>query len=119
MRTVAIFALLVVASTAQAQKAVEVYEASIADLQRAMSEGRTTSLALVDAYLARIAAYDQRGPAINSLILLNPRARDVAKQLDVERSTGKLRGPLHGVPIILKYSREAPARSARKPDCPR
>ncbi|MES2176296.1 MAG: amidase family protein [Gemmatimonadota bacterium] len=79
-----------------------VYEASIPDLQAAMNAGRLTSLALVDAYLARIAAYDHRGPSLNAMIALNPNARSEASRLDGERRSGKFRGPLHGIPIILK-----------------
>ncbi len=80
----------------------EVHEATVAELQRAMAEGRATSAALVDAYLARIAAYDQRGPQLNALIRLNPAARADARRLDAERRAGRVRGPLHGIPIILK-----------------
>jgi Asp-tRNA(Asn)/Glu-tRNA(Gln) amidotransferase A subunit family amidase len=80
----------------------EVHEATVAELQRAMTEGRATSAALVDAYLARIAAYDQRGPQLNALIRLNPAARADARRLDAERRAGRVRGPLHGIPIILK-----------------
>ena len=80
----------------------EVYEATISQLQGAMADGRTTSLQLVDAYLARIAAFDVRGPALNSMIRINPQARDDARRLDAERRAGKVRGPMHGVPIILK-----------------
>jgi Asp-tRNA(Asn)/Glu-tRNA(Gln) amidotransferase A subunit family amidase len=79
-----------------------VYEAGIPALQQAMTEGRTTSVALVDAYLARVAAYDQRGPALNAMIRLNPNARADASRLDAERRQGRVRGPLHGIPIILK-----------------
>ena len=79
-----------------------VYEATIPALQQAMAEGRTTAVALVDAYLARIAAYDQRGPALDAMIRLNPNARAEASRLDAERRQGKVRGPLHGIPIILK-----------------
>ena len=79
-----------------------VYEASISDLQSALAARRTTSVALVDAYVARIRAYDHDGPALNAIVRLNPRARDEAAALDAERRAGKVRGPLHGIPIILK-----------------
>jgi Asp-tRNA(Asn)/Glu-tRNA(Gln) amidotransferase A subunit family amidase len=81
---------------------VEVFEASIPDLQEAMAEGRVTSVQLVDAYLARIRAYDQGGPALNSMIRLNPDALMQAAALDQERALMGARGPLHGIPIILK-----------------
>ncbi|MBC7673548.1 MAG: amidase, partial [Polaromonas sp.] len=93
-------------TSAEAQRqsgaAVEVHEATITDLQRAMIDGRTTSLQLVNAYLARIAAFDTRGPALNAMIRLDPRARETARRLDAERRAGKVRGPMHGIPIILK-----------------
>lgn len=96
-------------SVAQAQKAdtpgtarVEVTETSITDLQRAMSDGRVTAAQLVDAYLKRISAYDHAGPAINAMIRLNPRARADALALDAERKAGHVRGPMHGIPVILK-----------------
>jgi Asp-tRNA(Asn)/Glu-tRNA(Gln) amidotransferase A subunit family amidase len=79
-----------------------VYEASISDLQRAMAQGRVSSVELVDAYLARIAAYDTKGPALNAIIRLNPAARADAAVLDAERKAGRVRGPLHGIPVILK-----------------
>lgn len=80
----------------------EVAEATIAEMQAAMEAGTVTSVGLVDAYLARIAAYDQRGPALNAIVLLNPAARERAAALDEERRTQGPRGPLHGIPIILK-----------------
>ena len=76
--------------------------ATVADLQSAMSKGTLSSEKLTQTYLARIAAYDQAGPAINSVITLNPKALEVAKALDAERKAGKVRGPLHGIPIVLK-----------------
>ena len=81
---------------------LDVHEATVAELQRAMADGRATSASLVDAYLARIGAYDQRGPQLNALIRLNPGARADARRLDGERRAGRVRGPLHGIPIILK-----------------
>ena len=79
-----------------------VFEATIPELQAAMASGRATAVDLVDGYLARIAAYDQQGPALNAMIRLNPRARTEAAARDAERAAGKVRGPLHGIPIILK-----------------
>ncbi|MEP6833459.1 MAG: amidase family protein [Gemmatimonas sp.] len=104
-RVLALTCALPVVAFAQAPRTrapFEVSEATIADLQTAMKDGRATSLQLVEAYLARIAAFDQQGPALNSMIRLNPHARDDARKLDVERRAGKVRGPMHGVPIILK-----------------
>ena len=80
----------------------EVTEASVADLQRAMTAGRVTAVQLVDSYFARIAAYDHAGPSINAMLRLNPKAHAEAIALDAERKAGKVRGPLHGVPIVLK-----------------
>ncbi len=80
----------------------DVVEATIRELQDALTAGRVTSLQLVDAYLARVDAYDQRGPALNAMIRLNPNARSEAAALDEERAARGARGPLHGIPIILK-----------------
>ncbi len=80
----------------------EVTEASITDLRAAMASGRVSSMQLVDAYLARIAAYEHAGPQLNSLIRLNPRARAEAAQRDAERRQGRVRGSLHGIPVIIK-----------------
>ena len=79
-----------------------VYEASIDDLQAMLRSGRTTSVALVDAYLARIAAYDHDGPKLDAIVRINPHARADAAALDAERTAGHLRGPMHGIPVILK-----------------
>jgi hypothetical protein len=103
----AIVLLAALVSTADAQAArpvldTVVVEATITDLQRGMSEGRFTSLDLTRAYLARIAAYDQKGPALNAMIRLNPAAEREATAMDVERRAGKVRGPLHGIPVVLK-----------------
>jgi amidase len=76
--------------------------ATIADLDKAFASGKLTSEKLTGIYLKRIEAYDKKGPAINSVITLNPKAIEQAKALDAERKAGKVRGPLHGVPIVLK-----------------
>jgi amidase len=82
--------------------AVQVMEATISELQKWMTEGKTTSKALVRLYLARIEAYDARGPRLNAIIAINPNALKEAEKLDQERATKGPRGPLHGIPIILK-----------------
>jgi amidase len=80
----------------------DVFEASVADIQAALTDGRVTSVQLVDAYLARIAAYDKAGPRLNTMIRLNPAARVEAETLDRERLANGPRGPLHGIPVLLK-----------------
>jgi amidase len=87
-----------VANTGQ----LDLESATIADLNAAFKKGTLTSEKLTDLYLARIAAYDKQGPAINAVISLNPNALAEAKVLDAERKAGKIRGPLHGVPMVLK-----------------
>ena len=77
-------------------------EKSIPELQRAMAAGRLTSAQLVSFYLDRIAAFDQLGPRVNAVIAINPHARTYARQLDDERRKKGPRGPLHGIPILLK-----------------
>ncbi len=77
-------------------------DATIPELQQAMASGAVTAVDLVDAYLARIEAYDQAGPRLNAILHLNPKAREQAAALDQERRAQGPRGPLHGVPIILK-----------------
>ena len=84
----------------------DVLEKSIEQLQRAMQAGEVSSRQLVDLYLARIEAYDQQGPALNAITVLNPRARDAADALDAERKAAKVRGPLHGVPVLVKDNYE-------------
>jgi Asp-tRNA(Asn)/Glu-tRNA(Gln) amidotransferase A subunit family amidase len=81
----------------------EVHEQSILDLQAALAAGRVTSRGLVESYLARIAAYDQAGPRLNAVVVLNPRAREDADQRDRERAAGGTTfGPLFGIPVLVK-----------------
>lgn len=80
----------------------DVFEKSIVDLLAAQRIGTVTSRDLVEKYLARIRAYDQDGPRLHAMIALNPRALDEAAALDAERRAGKVRGPLHGIPIVVK-----------------
>src|SRR5689334_4261038 len=80
----------------------EVAESAIADEQKAMSAGRLTAKALVQAYLDRIEAFDHRGPRLNALITLNSNALREAEALDRERAAKGPRGPLHGIPVIVK-----------------
>lgn len=80
----------------------EIEELSVADMQTAMTSEDLSSLGLVDLYLARIEAIDRQGPALNTVLELNPAARAIAKKRDKERAEGNVRGPLHGIPILLK-----------------
>src|SRR4051794_32860987 len=84
----------------------EVAEKSIAELQAALSAGEVTSRELVEAYLARIEAYDRGGPRLNAIIAVNARARDDAEALDRERRERGARGPLHGIAIVIKDNME-------------
>ena len=77
-------------------------EATLAALGERMRKGEVTSRALTDAYLVRIATVDAAGPTLKSIIETNPDALEAAAKLDAERKAGKVRGPLHGIPIVLK-----------------
>jgi amidase len=84
----------------------ELMEASIPQLQAAISAGTVTSKGLVTAYLARIDAYDQHGPALNAISVVNSQAVEEAAAMDDERRVGTVRGLLHGIPIIVKDNYE-------------
>ncbi|WLT32784.1 amidase [Geothrix sp. PMB-07] len=77
-------------------------EATVAQLQAGMAAGQWTSAELVRRYRARIRAFDQAGPKVNAVIELNPEAAAIARALDAERKAGKVRGPLHGIPVLIK-----------------
>lgn len=81
--------------------------ASAPQQQADMAAGRYTSEALTQTYLDRIAAMDRKGPKLNAVIALNPHALADARARDAERKAGKVRGPLHGVPLILKDNIES------------
>lgn len=80
----------------------ELEEATIAQLQQAMGSGALTARSIAEKYLARIRDIDKRGPAINSVIEINPDALSIADALDKERKAKGARGPLHGIPILIK-----------------
>jgi len=82
----------------------DVVEAGIADLRKALESGKTTSAELVDAYLARIDAYDTAGPRLNAVIVRNPDAREEARAADERRARGETLGPLDGIPYTAKDS---------------
>ena len=83
-------------------KSYELDEITISDLQDGMQSGKFTARSLVEKYSARIDEIDQHGPAINSVIELNPDALSIADTLDQERKAKGPRGPLHGVPVLIK-----------------
>jgi amidase len=82
----------------------EVAEAGIADLRRALDDGRVTSIGLVESYLRRIEAYDRNGPTLNSVVVFNPDALAEAEASDQRRNRGELLGPLDGIPYTAKDS---------------
>ena len=77
-------------------------EITIFELQKKMKEGEYSSRKITELYLNRIKTIDQSGPLLNSVIEINPDALDIADKMDQERKAGKLRGPLHGIPILIK-----------------
>src|SRR6185436_13693866 len=102
--TLALIAVCATASADTKDRRFTVVEATIPELQAALRSGRVTSRELVLQYLARIATYEDK---LNAVITVNPRALEEADALDRERQAaakgqGKLRGPLHGIPIALK-----------------
>lgn len=105
-------ALLVVAGLRQAlvgraapragEPGIDLERAGVPALQAAMADGSVTSEQLVTGYLARIAAISSGGPSVNAIRSLNPHAVDDARTLDRERQAGRVRGPLHGIPVLVK-----------------
>jgi amidase len=90
----------------------ELEEKTIAELQEAMKSGSLTARSIAEKYLSRIAAIDKQGPRLNSVIELNPDALAIADELDAERKTKGARGPLHGIPVLLKDNIDTADRMA-------
>ena len=85
-----------------ARDAFDVEERSVAEWQAALARGELTSRQLVERYLERIDSMDARGPALRAVLETNPDALDITTVLDAERKSGRLRGPLHGIPVLVK-----------------
>ncbi|PPU75605.1 amidase [Xanthomonas cucurbitae] len=94
-------------ATAAGAEPLDLVEADVAGLQARMQAGTTTSLELTRAYLQRIASIDRAGPQLNAVIERNPQAEADARALDAERRAGHTRGPLHGIPVLLKDNIDA------------
>ena len=89
-------------ATPSAQRTVELDTVTIADVNAAFAKGTLTSERLTQMFLARIEAYDRKGPSLRSVIAVNPKALDIARAMDAERKTKGPRSPLHGIPVIIK-----------------
>ncbi|HEX3577421.1 MAG TPA: amidase [Thermoanaerobaculia bacterium] len=90
----------------------EIEEITIGELQDGMSSGRWTSRAIAERYLSRIDSIDKRGPMVNAIIELNPEALAIADAMDRERKAGHVRGPLHGIPVLIKDNIDTADRMA-------
>jgi amidase len=97
-----LFGLLALTSGALRAATFDLTSASIAEINAAFDAGALTSERLTQLYLARIEAYDKKGPSLRAVLALNPHALDEARALDAERKAKGPRGPLHGIPILLK-----------------
>lgn len=89
-------------SSARRQRSFDLEDATIAELQSAMASGEHSAVSLAARYLNRIEGFDRQGPAVNSVIEINPDALALARALDEERKARGPRGPLHGLPMLLK-----------------
>lgn len=90
------------ATTAAGKQAGGILDAGVREQQRMMEAGKLTSHALTSQYLARIRTIDKAGPRINAIIEINPEALKIALEMDRERHLKRVRGPLHGIPVLLK-----------------
>jgi amidase len=106
-----VFLLLVTAAPrAQAPAAFPLDEATVSQLQEWMTAGRYTARQVAELYLQRIEAVDRGGPQLRSVIEVNPDALTIADSLDAERKSGRTRGPLHGIPVLIKDNIETADR---------
>src|SRR4051812_38581486 len=101
-RMLLVLALSGLPAVPQAPARFELDEMSVMQLQDAMASGRYTSRRLVDLYTRRINDIDRNGPALRSVIVVNPDAASIADALDAERKSKGARGPLHGIPVLIK-----------------
>ena len=99
---VAVGAQLLGLAAPAAARTVDFDDATVAELEAAMAAGQLTSEKLVELCLARIQAYDGQGPKLHAVMHLNAKALEQARALDAERKAGKVRSPLHGIPVVLK-----------------
>jgi amidase len=95
-------AALVAGSPAAARRPVDLDSATVADLNAAFKAGTLSSERLVQLSIARIEAYDRKGPNLRAVLTLNPKALETARALDAERKSKGPRSPLHGIPVVLK-----------------
>jgi len=97
-------------ASADEQTGPELEELTISAMQAGMESGRHTARSLAEMYRRRIEAIDTRGPSLHAIIELNPDAIDIADKLDAERRQGKVRGPMHGIPVLIKDNIEVAGR---------
>ena len=100
--TVLVFAVLLVFVPVSAQRTLDLDAATIADINAAFEKGTLTSEHLVQMFLARIDAYDRKGPTLRAVLTINQHALETARALDAERKTKGRRSPLHGIPVVIK-----------------
>ena len=101
--SIAVLPTLIIALTSPIG-AFELEEVTITELQQGMKSGTYTARSIAEMYLKRVAEIDKKGPTIRSYLEINPDALTIADRLDHERREGMLRGPLHGIPVLLKDS---------------
>ena len=90
----------------------ELDESTIAELSAGMQSGKFTAVSIAEKYIARIEEVDRKGPALNSIIELNPDALEIARSLDAERKERGPRGPMHGIPVLVKDNIDTADRMA-------